>query len=133
MISLLLLPNMAPHGCAHHTQSLLQQAFVPQPFTCNPHSKRHHPFVQGWLLQGHFYCKQCAKKQTAEVDCIAARELTCKASVPSVVLTREKGKNGKVAQLLDERHISWVELPLVETIDGPDRSVYCCLNTPYLL
>ncbi len=45
--------------------------------------------------------------------------------MPSVVLTREKGKNGKLAKLLDERQISWVELPLVETIDGPDRSVLC--------
>ena len=58
-----------------------------------------------------------------QADCSAAGELTCKASTPSVVLTREKGKNGKVARLLDERHISWVELPLVETVDGPDRSV----------
>ena len=51
--------------------------------------------------------------------------------MPSVVLTREKGKNGKLAKLLDERQISWVELPLVETIDGPDsRNAFYLMTWP---
>jgi len=37
-------------------------------------------------------------------------------------LTRERGKNGKVAEMLDKKKIRWLELPLIETIEGPDRA-----------
>lgn len=50
----------------------------------------------------------------------------CRASVPpQVVLTRERGKNGKVAEMLDKKKIRWLELPLIETIEGPDRYSNC--------
>lgn len=42
---------------------------------------------------------------------------------PQVVLTREKGKNATMAKMLDEKKISWLELPLVESVPGPDRYV----------
>lgn len=46
----------------------------------------------------------------------------CHASVnPQVVLTREKGKNGKLGEMLDRKQIRWLELPLIETAEGPDR------------
>ena len=37
-----------------------------------------------------------------------------------MVLTRERGKNGKLMQALQKRGISVLEMPLVETIPGPD-------------
>lgn len=37
-----------------------------------------------------------------------------------VVLTREKGKNDKVKDMLHERGIKSIELPMVETAPGPD-------------
>ncbi len=37
-----------------------------------------------------------------------------------VVLTREKGKNDKVRDMLDKRGIETLELPMVETAPGPD-------------
>jgi uroporphyrinogen-III synthase len=43
------------------------------------------------------------------------------ASGPSVVLTREKGKNDKMQTLLSKHGIQCVELPLIEHTDGPDR------------
>lgn len=42
-----------------------------------------------------------------------------------IVLTREKGKNGKLAAALQQRGLRAIELPLVETAPGPDR--YNCL------
>lgn len=38
-----------------------------------------------------------------------------------VVVTREAGKNAKLKQALQDRSISVLELPLVETSIGPDR------------
>lgn len=43
------------------------------------------------------------------------------AAAAEVVLTREKGKNGELAGLLDDRQISWMEVPLIESAAGPDR------------
>ncbi len=43
---------------------------------------------------------------------------------PDVVLTRESGKNGEMAQRLRDRNIEVLELPLVETGEGPDRCVH---------
>lgn len=40
-----------------------------------------------------------------------------------VVLTREKGKNGELMRMLDERSVAWVEMPLVEAAGGPDRDL----------
>lgn len=40
---------------------------------------------------------------------------------PDVVLTREAGKNGEMAHLLKERSVEVLEMPLVETGEGPDR------------
>jgi uroporphyrinogen-III synthase len=42
-------------------------------------------------------------------------------AAPEVVLTREAGKNGDLARRLAVRSISTLELPLVETGEGPDR------------
>lgn len=42
---------------------------------------------------------------------------------PQVVVTREKGKNGKLMKALKQRGISVLELPLVETAEGPDRQL----------
>ena len=39
---------------------------------------------------------------------------------PAVVLTREAGKNGKLAAALAQRGLSTLELPLVQTAEGPD-------------
>lgn len=38
-----------------------------------------------------------------------------------VVLTRERGKNGKLMRALLQQGISVLEMPLVETMPGPDR------------
>ena len=37
------------------------------------------------------------------------------------MVTREAGKNAKLKQALQDRSISVLELPLVETSTGPDR------------
>lgn len=50
-----------------------------------------------------------------------AGSVQCRTASAQVVLTREKGKNAKLAKLLDQKQISWAEIPLIETIDGPDR------------
>mmetsp|Transcript_6747 Transcript_6747/g.18076 ORF Transcript_6747/g.18076 Transcript_6747/m.18076 type:complete len:298 (-) Transcript_6747:254-1147(-) len=42
-------------------------------------------------------------------------------SRPSVVLTREHGKNDKMLQELSKRDIPCIELPLIEHANGPDR------------
>ena len=39
-----------------------------------------------------------------------------------MVVTRERGKNGKLMQALQARGISVLELPLVETAAGPDQA-----------
>jgi uroporphyrinogen-III synthase len=39
----------------------------------------------------------------------------------SVVLTREKGKNGKMMKALSKLDMNCIELPLIEHTDGPDR------------
>lgn len=44
-------------------------------------------------------------------------------AAPQVVVTREKGKNGKLMKALQQRGISVLELPLVETAEGPDRQL----------
>ena len=41
-------------------------------------------------------------------------------AAPAVVLTREAGKNGKLAAALAQRGLSTLELPLVQTAEGPD-------------
>ncbi len=56
--------------------------------------------------------------------CSAGVCLACAASEtkqPQVVLTRERGKNGQLMQALQQRGISVLEMPLVETTPGPDR------------
>jgi hypothetical protein len=40
---------------------------------------------------------------------------------PDVVLTREAGKNGEMARRLKDRAVQVLEMPLVETGEGPDR------------
>ncbi|KAF5837730.1 tetrapyrrole biosynthesis, uroporphyrinogen III synthase [Dunaliella salina] len=42
-------------------------------------------------------------------------------SCPSVVLTREHGKNDKMLQELSKQDIQCIELPLIEHAHGPDR------------
>jgi uroporphyrinogen-III synthase len=39
---------------------------------------------------------------------------------PEVVLTRERGKNDKVKLLLEEKGVHCLEIPMVETKEGPD-------------
>ena len=41
-------------------------------------------------------------------------------AAPAVVLTREAGKNGKLAAALAQRGLLTLELPLVQTAEGPD-------------
>lgn len=48
-----------------------------------------------------------------------ARAMAC----PDVVLTREAGKNGEMARRLKDRSLAVLEMPLVETGEGPDRCV----------
>ena len=43
------------------------------------------------------------------------------AQQPQVVLTRERGKNGQLIRALKQRGIRVLEMPLVETMPGPDR------------
>ncbi|CAK0733830.1 hypothetical protein CVIRNUC_000340 [Coccomyxa viridis] len=40
---------------------------------------------------------------------------------PEVVLTRERGKNGHLMKALQQQGVRVLEMPLVETIPGPDR------------
>lgn len=49
------------------------------------------------------------------------------AQARQVVLTREKGKNEELMHALDARRISWLELPLIEAAEGPDR--YAIMRT----
>lgn len=54
----------------------------------------------------------------------AGLSATCAASSEQqyqVLLTRERGKNGKLMAALQKRGISVLEMPLVETTPGPDR------------
>ena len=39
-----------------------------------------------------------------------------------MLLTREEGKNAAVIKMLEQRGISFYELPMIETTEGPDRS-----------
>lgn len=48
-------------------------------------------------------------------ECIAPRG-------PDVVLTRERGKNDRVKEMLEERGVHCLEVPMVETEEGPDAS-----------
>ena len=48
--------------------------------------------------------------------------MTCTAeAAPQVVVTRERGKNGKLMKALQQRGVTVLELPLVETAPGPDQ------------
>jgi uroporphyrinogen-III synthase len=40
---------------------------------------------------------------------------------PDVVLTRERGKNGRLMSELQQRGVTVLEMPLIESCDGPDR------------
>eukprot|EP00878_Enallax_costatus_P004246 GHUV01004476.1.p1 GENE.GHUV01004476.1~~GHUV01004476.1.p1 ORF type:complete len:287 (+),score=66.67 GHUV01004476.1:206-1066(+) len=51
----------------------------------------------------------------------AVCRVRCAAAQPSVVVTREHGKNGKLMKALTKYNISCVELPLIEHAPGPDR------------
>ena len=42
-------------------------------------------------------------------------------AAPQVVVTRERGKNGKLMKALQQRGVTVMELPLVETAAGPDQ------------
>jgi uroporphyrinogen-III synthase len=54
---------------------------------------------------------QCDLKQKFSVLNAASR----------VLLTREAGKNGPVISMLEAKGISFYELPMIETTDGPDK------------
>jgi uroporphyrinogen-III synthase len=51
----------------------------------------------------------------------AASRVQCAAGKPSVVVTREAGKNAKLVNALQQHNISCVELPLIQHAAGPDR------------
>eukprot|EP00882_Tetradesmus_deserticola_P008034 GHRQ01008463.1.p2 GENE.GHRQ01008463.1~~GHRQ01008463.1.p2 ORF type:complete len:238 (+),score=109.28 GHRQ01008463.1:329-1042(+) len=51
----------------------------------------------------------------------AAVLVRCAAGSPTVVVTREHGKNGKLIKALSKHGIQCVELPLIEHAPGPDR------------
>jgi uroporphyrinogen-III synthase len=40
-----------------------------------------------------------------------------------VVVTRESGKNAKLAGIVEAAGLESLEMPLIETVVGPDRSV----------
>ncbi|KAK9804422.1 hypothetical protein WJX72_011920 [[Myrmecia] bisecta] len=69
----------------------------------------------------------CAIKQPASFRLSKGRHIKLHAQAqahpqpPQVVLTREKGKNGKLRAALEQQGISCLELPLIETAVGPDR------------
>lgn len=50
-----------------------------------------------------------------------AVRVRCAAGAPTVVVTREHGKNGKLMAALSKHSIQCVELPLIEHAPGPDR------------
>ena len=39
-----------------------------------------------------------------------------------MLLTREEGKNAAVISMLEQKGISFYELPMIETTEGPDKS-----------
>eukprot|EP00879_Flechtneria_rotunda_P013147 GHRR01013732.1.p1 GENE.GHRR01013732.1~~GHRR01013732.1.p1 ORF type:complete len:217 (+),score=73.66 GHRR01013732.1:737-1387(+) len=45
----------------------------------------------------------------------------CAADQPTVAVTREQGKNGKLVKALSKHDIRCIELPLIEHAAGPDR------------
>ena len=52
-------------------------------------------------------------------------------SPPDVILTRECGKNGRMMSALQQRGVAVLELPLIQSEAGPDRSVlYCFCRLP---
>lgn len=71
-----------------------------------------------------FYLYDTFLKSVKQSKVHAGHQLACTASTasPQVVLTRERGKNGKLMKLLQQKGISVLEMPLVETAMGPDRS-----------
>ena len=44
-------------------------------------------------------------------------------AAPQVVVTRERGKNGKLMKALQQRGVTVMELPLVETAPGPHQEL----------
>uniref|UniRef100_A0A383V9M9 Uroporphyrinogen-III synthase n=1 Tax=Tetradesmus obliquus TaxID=3088 RepID=A0A383V9M9_TETOB len=52
---------------------------------------------------------------------VVAVRVRCAAGAPTVVVTREHGKNGKLMAALSKHSIQCVELPLIEHAPGPDR------------
>jgi hypothetical protein len=48
---------------------------------------------------------------------------TTAAAAPDVVLTREAGKNDSLLAALRAKGVNCLEMPLLETSKGPDRSV----------
>ncbi|KAK9806404.1 hypothetical protein WJX73_002560 [Symbiochloris irregularis] len=79
------------------------------------------PGAQLLLLQQRPHCAQSAQSYRSG---IINRQLCCRAyaASPKVVLTREKGKNKQLQDLLEAKGISSLELPLVESAPGPDRN-----------
>ena len=65
-------------------------------------------------------------RQFRQVHCSAAGSQTA----PQIVLTREQGKNGKLATALQQQGLDVIELPLVETAVGPDRYGTCFAVPP---
>lgn len=55
-------------------------------------------------------------------QCVAAAvRVRCAAGTPTVVVTREQGKNGKLIKALSKQNVDCIELPLIEHAPGPDR------------
>ena len=71
-----------------------------------------HTYMQRRQLHETTNAGACGRRRHASVSRAQARQ---------VVLTREKGKNEELMHALDARRISWLELPLIEAAEGPDR------------
>ena len=62
-----------------------------------------------------------ARAPRASPIAASARAPPADGPAPSVVLTREAGKNGKLAAALAQRGVPSLELPMVRTAGGPDQ------------
>jgi hypothetical protein len=66
-------------------------------------------------------CTRSAASAALEASSASGAVAVARPAAPQVVLTREKGKNGKLQKVLEARGITSLEVPLIETAPGPDR------------
>lgn len=103
--------------------------YIPQPAR-QPQRVQEHGMASPWLLASPLRlsalstCHQPNPSVTLYPPGRARGAAVCRASSqkPSVVVTREAGKNGKLIAALARHGIGCVELPLIEHAEGPDRA-----------